>query len=305
MSATVRSVGRPYADPRASLIESAVPFVATNLRGALNNRTLQRLCWRWSMATIADPAPRQTLGSRLSQPLSLPQTVVAGLALFTGGTIYCQVYCLIAFQQMQGMAMPLVLSMQRSAVEAVPALAAFELSKRALDDPLAIRRLAKVAASFMLVAALSTVALFILRPLCFGTSMPIRLVAADQLPGVIITAFATLWAYQQRRPVKPAGRTSAPAMGLLPPSGRIDWVQAAGNYVEVHFAGRTTILRMTLRQALDLLGSRKFVQIHRSVLVNRQRIAGSGELRSPSRVQLDDGTILKVGAAYRGRIFDE
>jgi DNA-binding LytR/AlgR family response regulator len=242
-----------------------------------------------------------------SEPLSVGETIIAALVLLVLGTLYCQLYCLIAFQQMNGMAMPLALSVKRSAVEAIPALAAFELSKRALDDPSHGRRLARVAAMLLVVMALTVATLSVLGPLSAGTSMPVRLLVADRLPGLTVTAAAILWAHQLRRA---ASRRSQPidrqgTGAILPPPHRVDWVRAAGNYVEVHVAGRATIVRMTLRRAWAALGPDQFVQIHRSVLVNRDRIRRLDAGDRPRQLRLDDGTLLKVGRAYGARLFDQ
>ena len=239
-----------------------------------------------------------------SQPLSLRETITAALILFVLGTLYCQTYCLIAFQQMHGMAMPLALSMKRSAVEAIPAIAAFELSKRLPDDPSFVRRGIRVAAMLALVTALMVVTLLILGPVCFGTSMPVRLIIADRLPGLTITALAIAWAGQLRRAASldRQGKDHQASGRVMPPPHRVDWVRAAGNYVEVHFAGRATIMRMTLGHAWVTLGSERFVQIHRSVLVNRDRIQAFDGRRQLRSIRLDDGTLLKVGKAYASGI---
>ncbi|MGH7620215.1 MAG: LytR/AlgR family response regulator transcription factor [Gemmatimonadaceae bacterium] len=58
----------------------------------------------------------------------------------------------------------------------------------------------------------------------------------------------------------------------------IDWVEAYGNYVRVHAAGRTHLLRSTMVRMEQRLGgsadsSSRFVRIRRSALVNVQAIA--------------------------------
>jgi hypothetical protein len=255
------------------------------------------------VATIRSLALRDTLRKLSSEPLSLAETVVVAILLFTAGTIYCQLYCLVAFQQMHGMAMPLALSMQRSAVETIPALAAFELSKRVLGHPAAAWKFARTAIAFALVAALTVAALLLLQALGYGSPMPVRLMIADCLPGLALAVLAIVWADRRRRP---GGRLDNDgAMAGMPPSDRIDWVQAAGNYVEVHFAGRTRIVRMTLRQALSSLGCDRFVQVHRSVLVNRNRISTVDGGNRRSQVRLSDGTFLRIGHTFRTKLFDE
>ena len=83
------------------------------------------------------------------------------------------------------------------------------------------------------------------------------------------------------------------AIPLLP--RQIDWVQAAGNYVELRANGQTVVHRSSIRAAERDLGRHGFVRIHRSTLVRRDRIA---RVR-PHDVILTDGTHLKVGKRYR------
>lgn len=253
------------------------------------------------MATIPPFGLRATLRKLSAEPLSLPETAVVAIALFVGGTLYCQLYCLIAFQQMHGMAMPLTLSMQRSAVETLPALSAFELSKRVLGDASPVRKVVRMVVTFLLTGSLTIAALLELQSFGYASAMPVRLMLADCLPTLALAALAIAWANQQRhagdrRPRDPE------ALAGMPPLERIDWVQAAGNYVEVHFGGRTRIVRMTLRDALSSLGRERFIQIHRSLLVNRDQIRMG---RKRSQLELADGTLLRVGHTYRRQVFDE
>lgn len=71
--------------------------------------------------------------------------------------------------------------------------------------------------------------------------------------------------------------------------------QARGNYVAVSAGGQTTLATITMKQLLSQLPARHFVQIHRSCIVNRQRIV---EQRA-SQVVLDDGQIIPIGRSYR------
>ena len=56
---------------------------------------------------------------------------------------------------------------------------------------------------------------------------------------------------------------------------------------------------MTLRQARAVLPGDQFVQIHRSVIVNRERIATVKGRRS---LQMTDGTEFAVGDAHRSNL---
>ena len=82
----------------------------------------------------------------------------------------------------------------------------------------------------------------------------------------------------------------------LPPPDMIDWIMAAGNYVEVHAGSRLLLRRLTMRQVEALLGTQGFVRIHRSTIVNRERIR---EWDGSRTLLLRDNTPLRVGDAYR------
>lgn len=75
----------------------------------------------------------------------------------------------------------------------------------------------------------------------------------------------------------------------------IDWIEAAGYYACLHVGSDTHILRRTLLELEQHLGEAKFIRIHRSIIVNVDRIRGlelqaSGEyevvLRSKERLRL-------------------
>jgi two-component system LytT family response regulator len=75
----------------------------------------------------------------------------------------------------------------------------------------------------------------------------------------------------------------------------IDWIEAAGYYACVHAGSDTHIIRRTLAELERDLGDEQFVRIHRSIIVNLDRIHGlelqnGGEyevvLKSKVRLQL-------------------
>jgi two-component system, LytTR family, response regulator len=74
----------------------------------------------------------------------------------------------------------------------------------------------------------------------------------------------------------------------------IDWVEAAGYYACVHVGSDTHIIRRTLLELERDLGEERFVRIHRSTIVNLERIRA---------LELQDGgeyeVILKAGARLR------
>jgi hypothetical protein len=105
----------------------------------------------------------------------------------------------------------------------------------------------------------------------------------------VVTAIAVALRWAGSR----ASRAANDPLPLLP--RQIDWVQAAGNYVELRAGDRTIVHRGSITAAERDLAAHGFVRIHRSILVRRDRIA---RVR-PQDVVLVDGTQLKVGKRYR------
>ena len=245
----------------------------------------------------------EPMGQAWQRPLSLRESLYVGAVLFAVGTAYCQLYCAISMPAMNGMHMPLGLSLWRSAIETVPALMAFELSKRVLRHGADRRAIAGVAGVLLLAAAVSTAMVFICHGLLYASAMPLRPVIADRLPGITLTAIAVAWASRAVRAASASHERLAPASAdELPPADWIDWVRAAGNYVEVRAYGRSTLRRMTMAQAEQALAGQAFVRVHRSMLVNRSRIAGLDRTERPRHVRLTDGSVVKVGEAYRANL---
>ena len=91
-------------------------------------------------------------------------------------------------------------------------------------------------------------------------------------------------------------RNAAAEMPLQP--AQIDWVRAAGNYVELRSGRHTIVHRGSLTAAERELARFGFVRIHRSMLVRRDRIA---RVRRQDVVLLD-GTHLPIGKRYRAAL---
>lgn len=80
---------------------------------------------------------------------------------------------------------------------------------------------------------------------------------------------------------------------------RIDYVRAAGNYVELVSNGRPILLRATLHEVEARLAPAGFTRIHRSLLVNAARVARlQRDARKLPAVRLQCGTVLPVGRRY-------
>ena len=80
----------------------------------------------------------------------------------------------------------------------------------------------------------------------------------------------------------------------------IDWCEAAGNYVRLHVGTQTHLVRGTMGYIESQLDSAQFVRVHRSTIVNVDRIQ---ELRSSFNgeyvILLHDKTRLTLSRGYR------
>ncbi|HYM09120.1 MAG TPA: response regulator transcription factor [Bryobacterales bacterium] len=87
------------------------------------------------------------------------------------------------------------------------------------------------------------------------------------------------------------------------PMEDIEWVQAADNYVCLHVGPQTHALRETMSAMEERLDPERFVRIHRSTIVNVDRIK---ELRpyfhGEYLVVLHNGTELTLSRTYRDRV---
>ena len=83
----------------------------------------------------------------------------------------------------------------------------------------------------------------------------------------------------------------------------IDWVEAAGVYVNVHVGKTTHLLRETLRHIEEQLDSNRFVRVHRSTIINVDRVRKIvPHLNGGAVVVLKDGKQLKMSRSYREQI---
>ena len=100
--------------------------------------------------------------------------------------------------------------------------------------------------------------------------------------------------YPERIAIKDGGETT------LVETKDIDWVDAAGDYMCVHAAGDTHIIRITLGELMDRLEDKLFIRIHRSTIVNIERVVSITALpKGGSLLKLSEGTTLKVSRNYR------
>ena len=83
----------------------------------------------------------------------------------------------------------------------------------------------------------------------------------------------------------------------------IDWIEAAGNYVKLHVGQTAHMLRETMTKIEQKLPPEKFLRIHRSRLVNIDRIKELNPLFSGDYlVKLQDNTELTLSRNYHDRL---
>jgi two-component system LytT family response regulator len=79
----------------------------------------------------------------------------------------------------------------------------------------------------------------------------------------------------------------------------VDWAESSGNYVLVHSRGATTAVRETLNRLAARLPQDRFLRVHRSIVVNLERIVRIEPWTHGEHViVLRDGTKLKSGRSY-------
>ena len=87
---------------------------------------------------------------------------------------------------------------------------------------------------------------------------------------------------------------------FLVAAGDVEWLQASSNYVNLHMRGRDYPLRTTMAVIETQLDPARFVRVHRSYIVNLDRIAQIEPLDTgDARIVMDDGAIVPCSRRYR------
>jgi two-component system LytT family response regulator len=83
----------------------------------------------------------------------------------------------------------------------------------------------------------------------------------------------------------------------------VDWIEAAANYVRVHIGPKQYLVRETMTHLEARLDPDKFLRIHRSIIVRKDRIKELEPLfQGDYSIILVDGTRLTSSRGYRERI---
>ena len=87
---------------------------------------------------------------------------------------------------------------------------------------------------------------------------------------------------------------------MLVTESHIDWVDAAGDYMCIHVAGETHVIRSTMHELLSRLNQDKFKRVHRSTVVNTDRIVRiQKHMKGEYFLHLDCDEIIKVSRHYK------
>jgi two-component system LytT family response regulator len=113
----------------------------------------------------------------------------------------------------------------------------------------------------------------------------------------LLEAIASPSRYVKRLAIRSAGRTSF--LGVE----EIDWIQAAENYVQLHSGSASHMLQVTMNTLEASLDPEVFIRIHRSMIVNIERIK---ELQPESHgeyvIVLRSGVRLQSSRSYHDKV---
>ena len=83
----------------------------------------------------------------------------------------------------------------------------------------------------------------------------------------------------------------------------IEWIDAAGDYMCIHAAGNTHILRGTMKELEEILDPRLFQRVHRSTIVNLRLVKSlRAHMNGEYFLTLEGGHELKLSRTYRDKV---
>ena len=105
--------------------------------------------------------------------------------------------------------------------------------------------------------------------------------------------------YLERLVIKAGGRIT------FLRTDEISWIEADDKYVHLHTGKTRPMVRQTLSAMEEQLDPAKFRRVHRSAIVNVERIAELQPLFSGEySILLQDGTKLTLSRNYKDKLFD-
>ncbi len=83
----------------------------------------------------------------------------------------------------------------------------------------------------------------------------------------------------------------------------VDWIEAARDYARLHIGSATYLVRATMQGLEERLDSRRFLRVHRSTIVQLDRVIGlEPHSQNEDAVVLRDRTRLLTGRTYRSAV---
>jgi two-component system LytT family response regulator len=83
---------------------------------------------------------------------------------------------------------------------------------------------------------------------------------------------------------------------------QVDWISAEGNYSRLHSAETSYLIRGTLQRIEASLDPSTFIRVHRSAIVNIDRVRKLATSDGVANIVLSTGDAVPLGASYRGRL---
>jgi two-component system, LytTR family, response regulator len=104
--------------------------------------------------------------------------------------------------------------------------------------------------------------------------------------------------FLKRLTIKLTGRT------ILLPTDEIDWIETYGNYLKVHAGRESHLIRGTMQSMETKLNPEKFVRVHRSAMVNVEKIKEIYPRSNGDQdLVLQNGQQLMLSRNYRDKFF--
>ncbi len=87
------------------------------------------------------------------------------------------------------------------------------------------------------------------------------------------------------------------------PAADVDWIEGLGDYAGLHVGGKTHLIREALTSLETRLDGKQFVRIHRSTIVQLERIVRvEPSVNRDALITLRDGKSLRLSRTYRSRL---
>ena len=85
----------------------------------------------------------------------------------------------------------------------------------------------------------------------------------------------------------------------------VQYIVASGYYIEIYANGKKHLLRQSLRGIIEKLDQKKFLRIHRSVVISLKYLSEiTRHGTSDFSAKMEDGTSFRISKSYKGDVFE-